>query len=344
MAAVRILVTGHKGYIGAVLVPMLLERGFEVAGLDIDLFRSGEFGEPLVDVPEIGKDLRDVGPADVEGFDSIVHLAALSNDPLGNLDPRLTDEINYRASVRLAQSAKEAGVARLVFSSSCSNYGAAGEALATEESELHPLTPYARSKVMVEAALRELASEHFSPVLLRNATAYGASPRLRCDLVVNNMVGWAFTTGRIVIKSDGTPWRPLMHVRDICAAFVAALEAPRHVVHNETFNIGRTDENYQVRHLAEMIAAAIPRTTIEYAPGGGADTRNYSVSFEKAARSLAGFAPQWTVRKGVDELIAAYARANLWVEDVEGARGSRMACLRQLLETGALDAGLRWVS
>src|SRR6185369_10900975 len=234
----RILVTGHAGYIGTVMVPMLVGAGHDVVGLDSGLFAECTFGREILAVPEIAKDVRDIETSDLEGFGAIVHLAGLSNDPLGNLNPALTYEINHAASVRLAQLAKRAGVPRFVFSSSCSNYGAAGDGFLAEESDLHPLTPYADSKVRVDADVARLADEHFSPVFLRNATAYGVSPRLRFDLVLNNLVAWAFTTRRVLIKSDGTPWRPIVHIEDISRAVLAVLEAPRERTHNEALNVG----------------------------------------------------------------------------------------------------------
>src|SRR5207248_783277 len=248
----RILITGHKGYIGTVMVPMLLGAGHEVTGLDSDLFRQCSFGPGIHDIPEVPLDVRDVQARDLEGFEAIVHLAALSNDPLGNLKPEITYEINHAASVRLAELAKSVGVARFLYSSSCSAYGAAGDALVDETAELQPITPYAISKVRVEHDVAGLADDTFSPTFLRNATAYGVSPRLRFDLVLNNLVAWAHTEGRVHIKSDGTPWRPIVHIEDISRAFLAALEAPREVVHNEAFNVGRSEENYQVRDLAEI--------------------------------------------------------------------------------------------
>jgi Nucleoside-diphosphate-sugar epimerases len=337
----RILITGHKGYIGTALVPALLEKGYDVVGLDIDLFRPAGVSD-LVDVPEISKDIRDVEARDLEGFDAVIHLAALSNDPIGNLDPELTYDVNYHSSVRLASFSRAAGVERFIFSSSCSNYGAAGGELMTEESSLNPVTPYGKSKVMTEQAVQKLASAHFSPVFLRNATAYGVSPRLRCDLVLNNMVAWAFTTGRVLIRSDGTPWRPLVHVRDICCAFIAALEAPRQVIHNEIFNVGRTDENFQVRQLAEIVVEAMPKASIEYAPNASPDSRNYRVSFEKVAHQLTTFVPQWNVRRAVEELLEAYAKTKLTADDIEGPKFTRIARIEQLVNTGAVDARLRW--
>jgi nucleoside-diphosphate-sugar epimerase len=340
----RVLVTGHKGYIGAVLVPMLLGKGYDVVGLDIDLFEAGLSAEVSADIPEIKKDLRDVHVHDLEGVDAVIHLAGLSNDPLGSLDAALTYEINYRSSVRLACFAKAAGVERFLFSSSCSNYGAAGDELMTEESAVNPVTPYGRSKVMTEHAVQRLAGERFAPVFLRNATAYGVSPRQRCDLVLNDMVASAFTTGRVVIRSDGTPWRPLVHVRDICGAFIAALEAPLHAIHNEVFNIGRTDENFQVRQLADIVAAALPDVQVEYAPNASRDVRDYRVSFEKAARHLPGFVPEWTVKRGVEELLHAYAKAKLSAGEIAGPKFTRIARIKELLQSGAIDAGLRWRS
>lgn len=337
----RILVTGHKGYIGSALVPPLLAKGYEVVGLDTDFYVSAAVGD-LPKVPEIRKDIRDLNKDDLNGIDAIMHLAALSNDPIGNLNADLTSEINYTASVRLASLGKRVGVQRFIFSSSCSNYGAAGGNIMTEESPLNPVTAYGRSKVMTEDAVRKLATDAFSPVFLRNATAYGVSPRFRCDLVVNNMVAWAFTTGCIRILSDGTPWRPLVHVNDIANAFVAALEAPKDVVHNETFNIGRTEENYQVRQVADIIAEAMPAVSIEYAGQGGPDKRDYRVSFKKAESRLSGFVPRWTVQRAIEELVDFCGRAKITVGDIDGTRFARIARIKHLLTTGAIDSQLRW--
>ncbi len=337
----RVLVTGHLGYLGSVLVPMLLETGHAVVGLDSDLYAACAFGNPIPPVPARGLDVRDVDGADLAGLDAIVHLAALSNDPLGDLDPALTREINHVASLRLARLAKAAGVQRFVFSSSCSNYGAAGDGLVDEGADLHPLTPYAISKVQVERDVARLADDEFSPVFLRNATAYGVSPRLRCDLVLNDLVAWAYTTGRVRLKSDGTPWRPLVHAEDIARACVAVLSAPREVVHGQAFNVGRTDENYRVRDLAEIVRDTVPGSRIEYAPGAAPDQRSYRVDFGKIRRALPDFAPRWTARDGARELYEAYQRNGLHVDDLEGPRYRRVDQIRLLLGSGQLDETLR---
>jgi len=337
----RILLTGHKGYIGAVAGPLLEAAGHEVVGLDSDLFAGCDFGD-LPNIAEIRKDLRDLTRADLEGFDAVVHLAALSNDPLGNLDTELTYDINYRASVRLAKLAKQAGVQRFVFSSSCSTYGAAGDDYLNENDALNPVTPYGESKVFAESDIRPLADARFSPTYMRNATAYGASPRLRLDIVLNDLVASAYTTGRVLIKSDGTPWRPMTHIRDISAAIIAVLEAPREAIHNQTFNVGRTDENYRIRDLADIVAETVPGCGVEYAPGGGPDKRCYRVTCEKIRRAVPAFKPQWTARQGAQELLEAYRTMGLTAEDVERGRFIRMVQIQQQQRAGLLDSSLNW--
>jgi nucleoside-diphosphate-sugar epimerase len=349
-AGLRVLVTGHGGYVGAVTTAVLAGRGHEVAGLDTGFYAGCDLGRNLraVDVHlhhliELRRDLRDVEPSDVEGFDAVVHLAGLSNDPLGDLDPGLTRRINVEGSLRLAEACRTAGVERFVFASSCSMYGAAGgEAPLDETAPLAPLTAYAESKVAVERGLLDLAGDRFSPVLMRNATVYGVSPRLRVDLVLNNLVAWAHTTGKVRILSDGTPWRPLVHVRDVAAATATLLEAPRGLVHAEAFNVGRDGENHRVSELAAIVRDAVPGSEIEYAGSGDPDPRSYRVDFGKLARAFPELRLEWDARRGADELAAAYRDAGLTLADLEGDRFVRLRRLRTLLGDGALDADLRW--
>jgi nucleoside-diphosphate-sugar epimerase len=338
----RVLVTGDRGYIGTVLVPMLQERGHEVVGLDSDLFEDCTFGDSVDFWPSLRKDVRDVEAADLEGFDAVLHLAGLSNDPLGHYNPDLTYEINHRASVRLAELAKAAGVERYIFSSSCSNYGAAGQDFIDETGDLNPVTPYGESKVFVERDVTKLADDNFSPTFLRNATAYGFSPRLRFDLVLNNLVAWAYTTGLVYLKSDGTPWRPIVHIEDISRAFVASLEAPREVIHNNVFNVGQTTENYQIREIAQIVVDVVPGSRLEFAADAGPDKRNYRVRCDKIAAELPGFNPVWTARKGAEELYEKYQQYGLELEEFEGERYKRITHILHLIEAGKLGTNLRW--
>jgi len=338
----RVLVTGHNGYIGTILVPMLQAHGHEVVGLDTDYFRSCLFTGAVPAIEGIAKDIRDVEAGDVAGFDAIIHLAGLSNDPLGDYRPHLTVDINETAAVKLARLAKAAGVSRFLFASSCSNYGAGGADFLDENAAFNPVTPYGVSKVQVEAALSQLADADFSPTYLRASTAYGVSPLLRFDLVINNLTAWAFTTGLVYLKSDGTPWRPVVHVEDIALSYVAALHAPREAIHNEAFNVGTTTENYQIRELAEIVRDVVPNCRIEFAPDAGPDTRCYRVDCNKIARVLHEFKPQWTARRGVGELYDVYRKVGLTLDEFEGERYKRIAHVKKLVAEGRLDDELRW--
>jgi len=338
----RVLVTGHRGYIGVEMVPALRAAGFEVVGLDAGYFDACDFLSPPDEVENLEVDLRSVRADQLRGVHAIVHLAALSNDPLGDVNPNLTYDINLEASLRLARLAKDAGVQRFLFSSSCSLYGAGGDGWLDEQAAFYPVTPYGESKVRVEQGLSKLADGSFSPVYLRNATAYGVSRRLRCDIVVNNLVAAAVTTGKVLLQSDGTPWRPLVHIGDIIGAFAACLAAPRESIHDQAFNVGRTSENFQIRDVANLVAEIVADCEVAFAPGAAADARNYRVNFDKIARQVPTFQPQWTLRAGIEELLRAYRRAPLTKEEFQGSKYIRLRTIRGLQERGLVDEAFRW--
>jgi nucleoside-diphosphate-sugar epimerase len=326
------------------MMPMFVSAGHEVVGMDSCLFENCTLGPEVAPVKTIRKDVRDAQISDVEGFDAIIHLAGISNDPLGDMNPELTYEINYRASVRLAKLAKQAGVKRFLFSSSCSNYGAAGaDAILTEEAGFNPVTAYGQSKVLVEKEVSQLADSNFTPIFLRNATAYGFSARLRGDLVLNNLVGWAYITGMVRMKSDGTPWRPIVHIEDISAGFLALMEAPQNLVHNEAFNVGRSEENYQIRDIANIVMDTVPGCKITFAEDAGPDKRCYRVNCDKIHKLIPGFKPRWTARDGAHQLHEAYKKYGLTLADFEGPTYMRIQTVKRLQADGKLDADLRWI-
>lgn len=339
----RVLLTGNQGYLGTVMRQTLFDAGHDVVGLDTGFFADCVLGPAVDDAPTIVRDLREVTVDDVRGFDAVIHLAALSNDPLGNLAPEITYSINHHASVRLAEAAKAAGVERFLYSSTCSVYGSSGgDALVGEDAPLAPFTPYAISKVRVEADLHGLAGDDFSPVSLRNATAFGFSPRLRADIVLNNLVGLALLTGEVTVLSDGTPWRPLVHAQDVASAFLAALEADRAVIHDQAFNVGSASQNLRVSQIAELVADTVPNSTINITGEAGNDPRSYRVDFAKITDALPAYTPAWTTAAGAAELYDSYCRWGLDKRSFDHVF-TRLPHLRDLERQGRIDHELRWV-
>jgi nucleoside-diphosphate-sugar epimerase len=327
---------------------MLQRAGFVVSGLDSDLFEGSVFGDKsttggIPNISYLRKDIRDVELSDLKEIDAIIHLCALSNDPLGDLNPKITYEINHEASVRLAKLAKKAGIRRFVFSSSCSVYGASTAEVVNEESEVNPITPYAVSKVLSEKSISKLADSTFFPTFLRSSTAYGLSPMLRFDLVVNNFVAWSLTKGTVLLKSDGSAWRPFAHIQDISRAFIAVLTAPHDLVGNQVFNVGKNEENYRIREVAEIVEKIVPNSKVTYVDGAEADSRSYRVEFDKIAQMLPEFKPEWTVPLGAKQLYDAYIKVGLLLEDFEGPRFRRISNLENSLRSGKLDLNLRRV-
>lgn len=338
----RVLLTGADGYIGAIMGPKLLEAGHEVMGLDTGYYRRGWlFDDGKVHPQVISKDQRKITKADLEGFDAVVHLAELSNDPIGENDPDLTMDVNHRGSVGLARLAREAGVTRFIQASSCSTYGAGGDEMRTETSELAPQTAYARCKILVEEGVRELMADDFTPVFMRNATAYGASPRQRFDLVLNNLCGFAHTIKEIRMTSDGSPWRPITHIEDICEAMLCALKAPKEAVAGEAFNVGADSENYRIREIAEIVASAFPGCELTIGESGG-DTRSYRVSFAKIREHMPDFKTSWTAERGAHQLRVVFERIGLTKEMFENPPYTRLKELRYLQDTKQIDEKLFW--
>jgi nucleoside-diphosphate-sugar epimerase len=342
MNSKRILITGHEGYIGSVMVPVFLKEGYAVTGLDSGYFRQCTLKAERADIPRLDKDLRNVSVDDLQGFHAVIHLAALSNDPIGNLDEEWTRQINDQGTVNLATCAKAAGVERFLFSSSCIMYGLSEAEVVNEDSPLDPRTEYARSKVRAERALAELAGDGFSPSFLRNGTVYGLSPCMRFDTVLNDLMGTAVTTGKVIVLSDGKPWRPVVHVEDVARAFMAVLEAPVEKIHNQAFNTGSNHLNHQIIELARIVAATVPECALEVRASSSADQRTYKADFAKFARTFPEFSFKWTAETGAADLYRAFTGIGLTAADFTDDRYTRLKWLRHLLDTKQLNGQLRW--
>jgi nucleoside-diphosphate-sugar epimerase len=338
----KVLVTGTEGYIGALLAPLLMRHGHEVLGVDTGFYKVGWLyhGTDL-SAKTLNKDIRHISAEDLVGIDAVVHMAELSNDPAGQLAPHITYEINHKGSVRLAELAKAAGINRFIYTSSCSVYGIASEAVVSETSPVNPQTAYAKCKTLVEQDVSPLASDEFSPTFLRNATAYGASPRMRFDIVLNNLSGLAWTTQEIKMTSDGTPWRPLVHVLDICQAILCCLEAPREVIHNQVFNVGDSASNYQVKEIAQFVAAAFQGCQLSFGKSD-ADNRSYRVSFDKINSQLPGFKCQWNAARGAEQLYTLFSQIDLEKETFFSRGFTRLKQLEYLLRTQQIDENFYW--
>lgn len=338
----KVLVTGTDGYIGGLLAPLLIARGHDVVGVDTGYYRNGWLYNGQGQAPRtLVKDIRHISLEDLRGAEAVVHMAELSNDPIGQLAPHITHAINHAGSVRLAQLARQAGIERFVYTSSCSVYGVATEGDVTEDSPVNPQTAYAECKTLVERDLLPMAGADFSPTFLRNATAFGASPRMRFDLVLNNLSGLAWTTRTIAMISDGSPWRPLVHVADICQAIACVLEAPREAVHGEILNVGDTAQNYRVREIAELVAEAIPGCDLTFG-SQGADNRSYRVNFDKIRRHLPEFRCEWDAERGAAELADLFARIGLTRAEFESRGYTRLKQLEHLIATGQIDRDFYW--
>ncbi|HET6657039.1 MAG TPA: SDR family oxidoreductase [Gaiellaceae bacterium] len=342
----RVLVTGTEGYLGSLLGPMLLERGYDVIGVDTGFYKAGWLynNGARATAKTLTKDIRRLSAEDFEGVDAVVHMAELSNDPVGQLAPEITYEINHKGSIHIANLAKAAGVERFVYTSSCSVYGVATEDNVTEESPVNPQTAYAVCKTLVERDVSALADEGFSPTFLRNATAFGASPRMRFDIVLNNLSGLAWTTNEIRMESDGTPWRPFVHTLDICKAIACTLEAPREVVHGEIYNVGDSRSNYQVREIADIVGEVFEGCEITLAKAAGPDNRSYRVSFEKIREALPSFSCDWDARKGAEQLRATFERIDLTSEQFLSRGFTRLKQIEYLMRTRQIDPDFYWAS